>query len=181
MSEEEQESKTFEDFYAFYKEKPELDNKEYYEAFPHNAMATVRAWKSKARAKKMASSLDLGVVLLDEPDKPKDKVKQKSQLEFVRDLLIEAYRPSYQEKKLLDTMSIEQQVETLKKLKADRDAKGKPTGNRAILPTSLGINTKERGIDQYIEFDQAKGEIRMEFPPNVILDPEKNKKLGEYI
>ena len=44
-------------------------------------------------------------------------------------------------------------------------------------------NRKKRkfGIDKYIEFDTAKREIRMSIPCDVLLDPEKNKKLREII
>ena len=38
---------------------------------------------------------------------------------------------------------------------------------------------KKFGLDPYIVFDEVKNEIRMEIPLDVLMDPEKNKKLGE--
>jgi len=44
---------------------------------------------------------------------------------------------------------------------------------------NVGTGRKKFGIDPYIVFDTHKGEIRMEIPFDVLMDPEKNKKLGE--
>ena len=35
------------------------------------------------------------------------------------------------------------------------------------------------GLDPFIVFDEVKNEIRMEIPLDILMDPEKNKKLGE--
>ena len=39
---------------------------------------------------------------------------------------------------------------------------------------------KKSGIDEFIEFDKVRGEIRMSIPMENVLDPEKNKKLREH-
>ena len=44
-----------------------------------------------------------------------------------------------------------------------------------------GSGRAKFGIDPYIIFDEVRNEIRMEIPFDVLLDPEKNKKLGERI
>ena len=39
---------------------------------------------------------------------------------------------------------------------------------------------KKFGIDEFIDFDKQKGEIRMSIPVDYILDPEKNKQLRTF-
>ncbi len=43
----------------------------------------------------------------------------------------------------------------------------------------LSKSKKKFGIDPYIVFDEVKNEIRMEIPMDILMDPEKNKKLRE--
>lgn len=42
-----------------------------------------------------------------------------------------------------------------------------------------GTNKPKFGLDPYIVFDKVKGEIRMEIPFTVLMDPDLNKALGE--
>lgn len=58
--------------------------------------------------------------------------------------------------------------EVIKKL-SDRDLTEERKGRGKI------------GLDKYLVFDEKKGEIRMEIPLHLLLDPKENKKLREEI
>ena len=67
------------------------------------------------------------------------------------------------------------------RVQAQAENKGKGRApNSSILPAPRpeSITHKKFGIDEYITFDEAKNEIRMEIPCDVLFDPEKNKGLG---
>jgi hypothetical protein len=62
----------------------------------------------------------------------------------------------------------------------EKENKKRPS-NSTILgqPAPIGQNKKSFGIDEYIAFDGVKNEIRMQIPMEVLLDPKKNRGLGE--
>ena len=77
----------------------------------------------------------------------------------------------------LDGIPLDGQLQILENYKKSKSR----SPNTPIInqPTSYG--QKKFGIDPYITFDKVKGEIKMQIPIEELLDPEKNKKLGERI
>ena len=84
---------------------------------------------------------------------------------------------------LLEGVSVDHQLVVLQNAKVIFDEEQKKrgrSGNSSILPQPLpkSQTTKRFGIDEFIEFDKVKNEIKMQIPMEHVLDPEKNKKLG---
>jgi len=51
--------------------------------------------------------------------------------------------------------------------------------NRENNKTELERGRGKIGLDEFLIFDEIKGEIRMEIPLDILFDPEKSKKLRE--
>lgn len=180
MTEEEQtrmqeEKITYEIFQVYFKENPELDNKELYEKFPTVNQGTIRNWKSKTRV----------VVPPKEPITPV-KPEEAQMKDFVETLqnTLRGRVPQY----LLDAtkdMDLKSAYIVLKTHSENlQDVKGTDP-NTPIIPLPLGGQRSKREIDKYLTIsivpgNPKKNEINLEIPGSVALDPEKNKKLGDW-
>ena len=163
---------SYEEFKKHYDENPDLDNMEYYEHFPDVNKSTIRSWKSRA-AKPIEATIP------EEREVKQAEGFEEIQKEYVK-LLMTQTGSKESEFKGVDEKSV---LLILKNRKAaqELDAKtNKRPSNTGILPGPLpiGRSAKKFGIDDYIVFDDKKGEIRMEIPMDVLFDPERNKRLG---
>lgn len=160
---------SYNEFVAYYENNPDLDNAEYYERFPETNKSTIRSWKSR-----LANI---------EPEIQEEEVKQSEgyeeiEKEYIK-LLMTQTDSKESEFKGVDNKSkllilknrVAGQKENNKKIPANSTILG--------LPKPIGQNQKEYGLDDYITFDGNKNEIRMQIPMNVLLDPKKNRALGE--
>ena len=154
---------TFEIFETFHKANPDLDNSEYYKAFPTVKTGTVRSWKSKARS------------TTPEPTPPvqateKDEVL-KIKKEFLETLLT---RADVRTKALIDKLDIDSKILVLQ----ENEKQQKPLPNSSTIPTPTGM--PKPGLEKYMTYVPGSEKISWEIPATVLLDPKKNKQLGEY-
>lgn len=170
---------SYEEFVEFHKKNPEMDNTEYYEAFPDVNKSTIRSWKSRAN---QVSTPTPPPPTPTPPEKDVGKYEgyEENQKHYIQ-LLMTQTETKEAELKGLDMKS---KILVLRnRLQAQQDQKQKEGrgSNSSILPAPapIGQNKKEYGIDDYIVFDENLNEIRMEIPWDVLFDPEKNKALGE--
>ena len=165
---------SYEEFKEYYETNADLDNLEYYETFPDVNKSTIRSWKSRA-----AKQLNEPIPEVDETERQEAEGYEELQKEYIK-LLMKETNSKETEFKGVDDKSV---LVILKNRKAAQELQSKsnkrPT-NTGVLPSPLPIGTSNKrfGIDDYIEFDKVKDEIRMEIPMDVLLDPERNKKLG---
>lgn len=180
MTEEEQtrmqeEKITYEIFQVYFKENPELDNKELYEKFPTVNQGTIRNWKSKTRV----------VVPPKEPItlvKPED-AQMKNFVETLQNTL-RGRIPQY----LLDATKEMDLTSAYAVLKAHSENLQEPKGtdpNTPIIPLPLGGQRRKQVIDRYLTIttnpsNPKLNEITLDIPASVALNPEKNKKLGDW-
>ena len=163
---------SYEQFKEFHDKHPDLDNGEYYAEYPEVNKSTIRSWKSRA-AKPIETPL---------PTKQEAEAAQGWDEEMVKLLCTQTKTP-YNEFEGVDTKS----ALMVLKMKLKNQQNQEPTkpipraSNSSILPTPapIGQNKKRFGLDPYIVFDDVKDEIRMEIPWDVLMDPEKNRALGE--
>lgn len=158
---------TYEVFEAFHSKNPDLDNAEYYKAFPTVNTGTIRSWKSRART------------ITPEPTPsqhatPDDKVKglQQQLLDTLMggaDVRARALAQPFIDKKDLDSAIL---------LLQENAKQQKPAPNTPTIPTPTG--TPKPGLEKYMKYVPGSEKISWEIPATVLLDPEKNKKLGEY-
>ena len=163
----------YEQFKEFHDKHPNLDNMEYYAEFPETNKSTVRSWKSRASKPK--------VIVAPLPSEKEAARYQGLEEEMVK-LLCTQTNTDIKTLEGLDNKSA--LIVLRNKQKNDQLNPEPPTSrasNSSILPNPapIGQNKKQFGLDPYIEFDDVKNEIRMEIPWDVLMDPEKNRKLGE--
>lgn len=60
----------------------------------------------------------------------------------------------------------------------EHDKNQKPAPNTPSIPQPIGIS--KVGLAKYMKYVPGSEKISWEIPASVLLDPEKNKKLGEY-
>lgn len=160
----------YEEFKVFHDKHPDLDNAEYYAEFPETNKSTIRSWKLKARKPEIIEVIEPEV-----RERPKDDYTELEN-EHIR-FLITQTKSNPKELEGLDNKSklmiLRNRVKALEENKVREP-------NSSILPAPRPdhITKKRFGIDEYIEFDTVKGEIRMEIPCDVLFDPKKNKGLG---
>lgn len=163
---------SYEQFKEFYEKHPDMDNAEYYAEFPETNKSTVRSWKTRLNKP----------IEIPEPTPAQVSEAQGFDEEMVKLLCTQTKTP-YNEFEGVDTKSA--MIVLKAKLKnmqlQEMDQKPNRSSNAPILPnpTPIGQNVKKFGIDPYITFDKLKDEIRMEIPWDVLMNPEKNKALGE--
>ncbi len=164
---------SYDEFKEFYDKHPDLDNTEYYTEFPETNKSTIRSWKAKLKQPEIPT-----------PPPPEDKGIDD---EMVK-LLCNQTQTPYNEVEELDVKSalivLKAKLRNIQLQQQEQEkmgAKADKTSNTSILPipAPIGQNKKQFGLDPYITFDTVKDEIRMEIPWDVLMDPEKNKKLGE--
>jgi len=164
---------SYEQFKEFHDKHPDLDNSEYYVEFPETNKSTVRSWKSRAARP---------AILTPAPSEDEAQKYQGLEEEMVK-LLCTQTKTNLKELEGLDSKSA--LIVLRNKQKDQQLHPAEPPTSRAtnssILPTPapIGQSNKRFGIDPYIVFDDVKNEIRMEIPWDVLMDPEKNRKLGE--
>ena len=160
----------YEEFKIFYDKHPDLDNAEYYAEFPETNKSTIRSWK--VRSKPVEEEIEPPI----EPNKNNDYTALEN--EHIEMLILK----TNMDVKELEGLDNKNKLMVLRnKVKAQAENKGKGrASNSSILPAPRpdSITHKKFGIDEYITFDEAKNEIRMEIPADVLFDPEKNKGLG---
>lgn len=157
------------EFKTYYDNNPDLDNTEYYEKYPDTNKSTIRSWKSRAAH-------------IEEPKITKENGKQAEgyeeiEAEYIK-LLMTQTDSKESEFKGVDNKS---KLLILKNRQAAQkeEIKKRPSNSNILKQPLPNSQTKKQfGIDEYIVFDDVKGEIRMQIPMNVLLDPEKNKALG---
>ena len=159
-------SKEYKEFESYFEEHPDLDNADYYEAFPDVNKSTIRSWKSRLSNPAPAEPVPA-------PAEVEDKDYSKLEEEHVK-LLMQQTRVDPKEFEGLDNKSKILILKNKQKMQAKKQGSG-----GAILPQPvLGKGQKNFGIDEYITFDKVKNEIRMQIPTEQLFNPELNKKLG---
>jgi len=156
---------------AFHDKHPDLDNTEYYAEYPETNKSTIRSWKSRA-----SKPIETPLPTKEEADKVAGWDE-----EMVKLLCTQTKTP-FNEMEGVDTKSALLILKNkLKNQQTQEPEKQNRSTNSSILPAPapIGQNKKKFGIDPYIVFDQVKDEIRMEIPWDVLMNPEKNRKLGE--
>jgi len=156
---------TFEIFETYHAENPNLDNVEYYKAFPTVNTGTIRSWKSKARTSGSEPPSSQQATPADKENLWRDELIQS--LENQAD---------YQTKEIIKDLDPESKLLVLK-ARVELNKKH-PSPNTSSIPTPVG-NVK-MGIEKYMKFVPGSGKIEWSIPASVILDPIKNKKLGEF-
>jgi len=160
----------YSEFKEYHDNNPNLDNIEYYEKFPDTNKSTIRSWKSRAAH----------IEVVEEPTENQAKQSEgyeELEAEFIKVLMVQT-SSNESELKGLDNKS---KLLILKNRKAAQEKENKNKNqNSGILPSPkpIGQGKKRFGLDDYIVFDDKKGEIRMQIPMNVLLDPKRNKALG---
>jgi len=170
MSEEKPEVKVgYDDFEAFHEKHPDLDNSEYYAEFPTVHKSTIRSWKVRARKEPEP-----------EPRAPREKKDVDPYDEEMVKLLCTQTKTPYSDFAGVDPKT----AILILKNKMNQIQADKPTtrpSNSGILPSPapVGQNKSQYGIDDYIEFDLERNEIRIDVPLDEVMDPEKNKRIRE--
>ena len=161
----------YEEFKLFHDKHPDLDNAEYYAEFPDTNKSTVRSWKYKARTPESVEPVTIS----------EEVHKQKQDYEGLENemvtMLITQTKSNARELEGLDTKSKLMILRNRAKALEENRVR-EPNSSILPAPRPEHITHKKFGIDEYIEFDSVKGEIRMEIPCDVLFDPEKNKGLG---
>ena len=170
----EEKKPTYVEFKEFYDKHPDLDNGEYYAEFPTGNKSTIRSWKNRAAFKPPVES-----ATTPPPEPPSNnKDFDAMQVEYIK-VLMNQTNSNESEFEGVDAKS---KLLILKnRLRAQKEQKPSRGSNAPILPNPrpIGQSNEKFGLDDYIVFDDVKNEIRMEFPLDTLLDPEKNKRLGE--
>lgn len=167
-----QPSITFEVFEMYYKQNPDLDNAEYYAAFPAVNQGTVRSWKSRAAKASEPPKPPEQSTPPERPPAPESE-QIKSMITAINNIpgqhLDEAILQGMDEhSKLVFLQNWIQHVE-----------KTKGTGNRPILPSSTGTNTPEFWIDQFLTIDPQKKEIELMVPASKYIKYVNEQKIKQ--
>jgi hypothetical protein len=163
---------SYEEFKEFHDKHPDLDNAEYYAEFPETNKSTVRSWKSRAAKP-----------IIDTPPPTEDEANASNvgyDQEMIKLLATQTNTKLSELEGLDDKSAIIVLKNKMRNLQAQEPEKKTRASNAPILPQPNPIGQKKKfGIDPYIIFDDVKNEIKMEIPWDVLMDPEKNKALGE--
>ena len=178
MSEEEirkqEEVITYQIFESYFKENSEMDNKEFYEKFPKVNQGTIRNWK--ARAKK---------IVVQPETIPQVPPGNEEQMQTTIDALKSSLRgrvPAF----LLEVDDLDINSQFIVLTNAAKNLPEQKQANTPIIPIPLGGRKARQVIDKYLTItpnltNPRLSEINLEIPGSVALDPEKNKKLGDWI
>ncbi len=163
---------SYEQFKEFHGKHPNMDNTEYYAEFPETNKSTIRSWKNRIRTPKPI------------PMPTKEEAAEHIGLreEMVKILCTQTGTPLTE----FDGVDNKAALIILRNKAKNQEfqeanQKTSRTSNSSILPNPAPIGQKNEhfGLDPYINFDVARNEIRMEIPWDVLIDPEKNRRLGE--
>lgn len=163
---------TYVEFKEFYDKHPDLDNSEYYSEFPTGNKSTIRSWKNRAAYVPTAA-----------PTPPNTDNYVEMQKEYIQSLLTQTSSKATEFEGVDDKSTL---LILKNRLRAQKEATPPSkvrAGNTPILPNPkpIGQTNEKFGLDDYIVFDDVKNEIRMEFPLDTLMDPEKNRKLRERL
>ena len=168
---------SYDEFKEFYDKHPDLDNTEYYAEFPETNKSTIRSWKSRLATPPEPTPPPVPVQA--PAKKPDDSFKK----DYAKLLMKEtgSRETEFEGVDLDTTIIILKNRQKDQQVMAQQNPGSERTSNTSILPVPkpIGQSNRKFGIDEYIAFDGEKNEIRMEIPWDVLMDPEKNKKLGE--
>jgi hypothetical protein len=162
---------TYDQFKEFYDKHPDLDNSEYYAEFPTGNKSTIRSWKNRA-----AYIAPPPVKGIPAPDNPEFDAMQ---LEYIKILMNQT---NSKEAEFTGVDGKSKLLILKNRLRSQKEQKPPSrSSNSSILPNPkpIGQSNEKFGLDDYIVFDEVKNEIRMEFPLDTLMDPEKNKRLRE--
>ena len=164
---------SYEQFKEFHVKHPDLDNQEYYKEFPETNKSTIRSWKLRAR-----KPIEVP------PPEPTEEEAEKANgyEEEVLKLLCTQTGTPYSDFEGVDSKSAILILKNKQKsLQLQEQDKPDRPSNTSILPAPnpIGQNVKKFGIDEFIDFDLEKNEIRMEIPWTELFNPEKNEALGK--
>lgn len=164
----------YNEFVEFHEKHPDLDNQEYYAEFPDTNKSTIRSWKLKVRKHKVEDEIP------NETEAKGHEGYEEMQSDYLKLLLNQTGSKASEFEGVDDKSTILVLKNRIKSKQLQDQTPGRGS-NTSILPTPkpIGQNVQKFGLDEYIEFDKAKDEIRMEIPFTVLFDPEKNKALGE--
>lgn len=162
----------YEEFKEFHNKHPSMDNAEYYAEFPETNKSTIRYWKNKSR--EPVKPVEPPTTEKPTPTKNADYTELEN--EHIKILI----RDTKTDAKELEGLDNKSKIMILRnRVKAlDENKVREPNSSILPAPKPEHITHKKFGIDEYIEFDKVKGEIRMAIPCDVLFDPEKNKGLG---
>ena len=163
---------SYEQFKDFHVKHPDLDNSEYYAEFPETNKSTIRSWKNRIRTPKP----------IPLPTKEEAAEYQGLEEEMVKMLCTQTNTPlteieGVDNKSALIILRNKAKNQALQEANQTKSR----TSNSSILPSPapIGQSKEQFGLDPYINFDLPRNEIRMEIPWDVLIDPEKNRRLGE--
>lgn len=163
---------SYEEFSEFHKKHPDLDNAEYYAEFPETNKSTIRSWKNRIRTPKETIPL---------PTQQEAEKYQGLEEEMVKLLCTQTNTPVSDLEGVDNKSALIILRNKMKNQQLQQVEKPSRGSNAPILPTPapIGQGGKKFGLDPYIDFDGVKNEIKMEIPWDVLMDPEKNRMLGE--
>lgn len=177
MSEEEirkqEEVITYQIFESYFKENSDLDNKEFYEKFPKVNQGTIRNWKAKAK-----KSVDKAETIPQVP--PGSDKQMKTTIEALK-ITLKGRVPGF----ILQVDDLDLKSQFIVLTNAAKNLPEQKQANTPIIPIPLGGQKGKRVIDKYLTItpnlsNPKLSEINLEIPASVALNPEKNKKLGDW-
>jgi len=154
---------TFEIFEKFHSSNSDMDNAEYYKAFPSVKEGTIRSWKSKVRSNSSEAT---------PPERSTEKDKVLDLKEQLLDTLMA--RADVRTKTIIEKLDIDSKIIVLK----ENETQQKPMPNAPTIPQPIGM--PKLGLQKYMKFVPGSEKISWSIPASVLLDPIKNKQLGEY-
>jgi len=154
---------TFEMFDKFHSSNTDLDNAEYYKAFPTVKQGTIRSWKSKVRSS------------TEEPTPPEQST-EKDEVSDIKNQLLDSLlvRADVRTKTIIEKLDIDSKILVLR----ENEKQQTPMPNAPTIPQPIGM--PKLGLQKYMKYTPGSEKISWSIPASVLLDPIKNKQLGEY-
>jgi hypothetical protein len=160
---------SFEVFQEYFKTNPDLDNSEYYNAFPKVNQGTIRSWKSRASKATTPDNSNQHSTPKDQP--PSSTPPDEKMLDGTINNLITAINMipgKHIDEKILEGMDKNSQVVLLQNMIQDIH-KNRSTGNANILPISTGISQPGFWVDNYITMNPEKQTVEMRIPASELV------------
>lgn len=164
---------TFNVFKAYHNENPDLDNAEYYKAFPSVNTGTIRSWKAKARRASSEPSGQTEGTPSNQSEPKEDKYLSES-IEIMKKM-------SRIPTKLLEGLDEKAQY---KLLKNELDTRGDDPNIKLFTPSGSG--SQKIGLEQFMKIDEKAfkekgfGNVEIRIPASKLHNPEESKKLANY-
>lgn len=163
---------TFDVFKAYYKENTDLDNIEYYKAFPTVNSGTIRSWKAKAKTQLESEPPQTVQTPQDQPVKDN---------KYLTELVEVLKRTTRINPKLLEGLDLASQYKILQNVSSEQ----KPDPNIKVF-TPAGGASQKLGIEKYMKIDEKAfrehgfGTVEISIPASKLYKPDESKKLKEY-